>query len=113
MMTLSTIPNAPDALIGIVNRHGDALPMLDLRIAFKLEASAPDISTLFIVAQAESTLVGLVVDEIFQVKYIQNDAIQITQNAGQYITHIISDKNVLYQQINLETLISKYLAPIN
>ena len=113
MMSLSTIPNAPNALIGIANRRGEALAMLDLRIAFHLEASAPDISTLFIVAQTKKIRVGLVVDEIFQVKYIHRDAIQATQNAGHYITHIISHNNVLYQQINLDTLISEYLAPIN
>ena len=87
--------------------------MLDLRIAFGLEATVPDISTLFIVAQTKKHRIGLVVDEIFQVKYINKHVIKVAQNTGQYIKHIISDNNVLYQQLNLEHLLTHYLASIN
>lgn len=112
MMRISQIPNAPSALLGIANRHGDALPILDLRIAFNLHNSELDVSTLFIVAQTEAYRVGLVVDEIFHVKYINKTAIKAAQGTGQYITHVISDAQRLYQQINLETLLTQYLAPI-
>lgn len=112
MLSLSSIPNAPSALLGIANRHGEALPILDLRIAFNLEAIALDVSTFFIVAQTEVNQVGLVVDEIFQVKYIPKGSIKVAHGTGQYVTHIISDEQILYQQIDLEPLLTQYLAPI-
>ncbi len=112
MLSLSSIPNAPSALLGIANRHGEALPILDLRIAFNLEASALDVSTFFIVAQTAAYRVGLVVDEIFQVKYIPKSSVRVAQGTGQYVTHIISDEQILYQQIDLEPLLTQYLAPI-
>lgn len=112
MLSLSSIPNAPSALLGLANRHGEALPILDLRIAFNLKASALDVSTFFIVAQTQTYRVGLVVDEIFQVKYIPKSAIKVAQGTGEYIIHIISDAQMLYQQIDLEPLLVQYLAPI-
>jgi purine-binding chemotaxis protein CheW len=112
MMTLSKIPNAPEALLGMVNRHGEALPMLDLRTAFNLAATPPDESTLFIVAQNDTVQIGLVVDEIFQVKYLNEAAFKSAQAAGRYITHIISDGQTLYQQIGLKALLADYLTHI-
>ena len=108
MMSLTKIPNAPEELLGIANRHGEVLPMLDLRIAFSLEAAPIDLSTLFIVAQSDDLRVGLIVDEIFQVKYIDQRAIQEAHGAGDYISHIISDNQTLYQQMTLQALLEDY-----
>ena len=112
MMSLSQIPESPDAIVGMVNRHGEALPVLDLRLAFNLRTVPPDESTLFIVAQSENYQLGLIVDEIIQVKYIDESMIQESHGAGRYITHIISDGQSLYQQIDLQALLANYLTLI-
>ncbi|MEO1288756.1 MAG: chemotaxis protein CheW [Chloroflexota bacterium] len=111
MMTISKIPNAPDAIIGMVNRHGEALAMLDLRLVFGLYASPPDVSTLFIVAQgeAETYRVGLLVDEILQVRYVVSADIQVAKGIGQYINNIIHVDDTLYQQVTLNAIATDYL----
>lgn len=112
MMTVSTLSNAHDAVLGMINRHGEAVPMLDIRIAFGLLAVPPDESTLFIVAQTQGHHVGLIVDEILQVKYVEDTAFQEAQGVGRYTTHIISDSNMLYQQVDLHSLYQDYLKTI-
>lgn len=112
MMTLSTIPDSSPAIVGMANRHGEALPVLDLRIAFNLQVTEPDESTLFIVSQSETYQVGLIIDEIFQVKYVQATMYKESHGAGSYITHIISDGQSLYQQIDLQALLETYLTRI-
>ncbi len=112
MMSLSHIPESPDAIVGMVNRHGEALPVLDLRVAFNLRVVPPDESTLFIVAQSEAYQVGLIVDEIIQVKYVDSTMFKESHGAGRYISRIISDGQSLYQQIDLHTLLDNYLTRI-
>jgi len=112
MMNLTQIPDAPEAIQGIANRHGEALPIIDLRLAFKVKATPLDISTLFIVAQSGETRVGLIVDEIFQVRYVPESAIKSVQGAGRYITHMISDDEKIFQQMALNTFLTDYLEHI-
>ena len=112
MVAVTELPNTRSANLGIANRHGQALPMLDMRHAFKLPAESVNTSTLFIVAKSEEQLVGLVVDEIFQVKYIQGTAFSTSHGAGEHISHVISDSGKLYQLINLSSLLRAFLSHI-
>jgi len=112
MLALSHIPNVPQEILGIANRHGNALLMLDLRHAFKIEASPLTVSTLFIVAQNGETLVGLVVDEIFQVRYVDRQAVKQAHGTGRYIKQIISSEQLLYQVLDLQVLLDQYLIHI-
>lgn len=112
MMKLTQIPDAPEAVQGVANRHGEVLPIIDLRIAFKVKATPPDISTLFIVAQSAETSVGLIVDEIFQVRYLPQSAFKPVQGAGRYISHIISHGEKIFQQMTLDTFLRDYLSHI-
>lgn len=109
MMSLSTQQTEDVAVAGMVNRHGEAIPMLDLRRVFKVTASPPDESTLFIVAQRKDVIVGLIVDEIIQVKYIDTSMNRDAHGAGKYIRTIISDGKALYQQISMTALLGEFL----
>ncbi|MGJ3240580.1 MAG: chemotaxis protein CheW [Anaerolineae bacterium] len=112
MMTLTQVPNAPAAMLGIANRHGRALSMLDLRIAFKMKIHTIDETTLFIVAQADERVVGLVVDDIYPVIYIAPENRQTIVGTSRYLTHAISTHQQLYQQIDLPALCDDHLAPV-
>lgn len=109
MVELTTVPDAPPEMLGIANRHGEVLPVIDLRETFKLPTKPITVSTLFIVADVKNKYIGLVVDEIFQVKYIREGALKPTHGAGQYITHIVGDGESLFQLLNVTPLLAKYL----
>ena len=112
MVAVTALPNASDAFLGIANRHGEVLSMIDMRMAFNLDTAEVNTSSLFIVAQTDAKRVGLVVDEIFQVKYLPRTTFSTMHGAGQHITHIISDGDRLYQLLNLKSLLSVYLSHI-
>lgn len=112
MLSVSRLPNAPQEVLGIVNRHGEALLMLDLRLAFQLDAAPFDVSTLFIVAQHDEYRVGLVVDEIYQVRYVDTKAVKAAHGAGMYIKRTISSEQMLYQEIDLDNLLQRYMKHI-
>jgi purine-binding chemotaxis protein CheW len=110
MVKLTSTPDSAPEVLGLANRHGEVLPIVDLRKVFKLATEPITISTLLIVVEAKAKRVGFVVDEIFQVKYIMKDTLKPTQGAGQYVTHIVGDGENLFQLIDANSLIKKYLS---
>lgn len=105
MVEVTKIAGAPPALLGVVNRHGVPIPLLDLRIVLGQPSASVGISTLFIVAQFAGKLFGLVVDEVLQVEYAGN------QSAGntRYIEAIVSQNQRLIQVISLRSVLTAVL----
>jgi chemotaxis signal transduction protein len=58
MVELVQTPGINAEFIGIANRHGAVLPMLDLPVIFRLPPTKIDMSTLFIVVQAADRRAG-------------------------------------------------------
>jgi purine-binding chemotaxis protein CheW len=109
MVAVTIMPDAPAEVIGVANRHGEVLPIIDLRKTFRLPAAEMTVATLFIVAEVHEKRIGLVVDEVFQVKYIMGEALKPTHGAGKYVTHLVSDGESLFQLIDANPLLALYL----
>lgn len=101
------LPDTRPEILGVVNRRGAILPLLDLRLVFKQPASPVTSATLFIVAQQDTKLVGLVVDEVQQVEYIP--ATKNAPTSGKIIRGIISHKEQLIQIISLPMIVATFL----
>lgn len=112
MVEVAALPEGDPALLGMGNRHGVVLTMLDLRQVFGLGQVEIDLSTLFIVIATENQRAGLVVDEVFQVQYIQPSTMQAARAAGEYITHIASDGERLYQIVDPAAVLAYYLTDL-
>jgi chemotaxis signal transduction protein len=109
MVERITVADAPPEILGMANRHGTILPLLDLRVVFKQEAPPITSSTLFIVVSGGGRLAGLVVDEIRQVEYLDMRYLREALGTGKYIRGIISYKEHLIQIIALPALINNFL----
>jgi len=105
MVELTSIPDSRPGVLGVANRHGSVLTILDLRRLFELEASNIDSSTLFIAVSHEGKMAGLVVDEVYQVEYVDSEAKQALPTAGKYIRDIVSHKGQLVQFISVPQLL--------
>lgn len=105
MVALTTVPNAPPALMGIASRHGEVLPVLDLRQVIGLPPHTVTANSLFIVVELRGQRVGLVVDEVYQVKYWQWERVHLAQGAGPYIQYIVSEGSDVLQIMALEPLL--------
>ncbi len=79
MVTLTHLPNAPDAIQGIINLQGKAIPVMDLRRRFGLPPQDYGLHTPIILTDVDqgSHTLGLIVDEVAQV--IEIDPEQIEQ----------------------------------
>lgn len=86
LVQITPLPDASPALLGVVNRHGSIIPMLDLRRIFGRQGTAPlTLSTMFLVAQGPQYPAGLVVDEVLGVITLPPGAVTRPQQRGQYV----------------------------
>jgi purine-binding chemotaxis protein CheW len=110
MVELVDLPDARPEILGLANRRGRMLPMLDLRRVFKQPAQPVTSATLFIVAAGGGREVGLVVDEIQQVEYADSLNLQDAPASSKYIHGIISYKGELIPIISLPNLLNAFLS---
>jgi purine-binding chemotaxis protein CheW len=68
---VTTIPNTPEHIKGVINLRGAIVPVLDLRIKFRLGEARYDSFTVMIILNLAGRVVGAVVDSV-------SDVVQLT-----------------------------------
>ncbi|PFU23064.1 chemotaxis protein CheW, partial [Bacillus cereus] len=67
---VTRLPDAPDYIKGVINLRGTIVPVIDMRVKFRLEAKV-DALTVMIVLNVADRVVGMVVDSV-------SDVVQLT-----------------------------------
>ncbi|MCA9914424.1 MAG: chemotaxis protein CheW [Anaerolineae bacterium] len=106
MVALVPVPGASDALLGLANRGGEALPILSLRALVGLAPRSLDAQTMFVVVQAGDAQFGLVADEVEPVRYYPQNAWKRMERAGHWVSHTISEQGKLTQVLHAVSLMS-------
>lgn len=78
---ITWIPENPEAIKGIINLRGSIIPVIDVRIRFEKEERAYDEFTCIIVIEYEDNRIGLIVDTVNEVLYINENSISAPPNA--------------------------------
>lgn len=80
LQAITTVPQTPDHVRGVINLRGKVIPVTDLRRRFALpEADVTDRSCIIVVdvkADDRQFLTGLLVDEVSEVLNIKDDQIE-------------------------------------
>lgn len=63
-VSITPVPKAPAYVAGVINFHGDIIPVLDLRKLFGLPPHEVRLEDRFIIARTSQGLVALVVDSV-------------------------------------------------
>lgn len=76
------VPGAPPFVSAVINFRGRVIPLVDLRVAFDMDAAEPTIDSRIVVIEhaldGEPTLIGLRADKVHEVTSIARD---ITEDA--------------------------------
>jgi len=73
---LTTIPNLPGFIKGVLNLRGEVIPVIDLRERFNMESRPYDQLTVIIVLEIAGQTMSVVVDSVSDVITLQSDAIK-------------------------------------
>ena len=64
MVEITPLPKAPDIVLGLVNVHGQVMPVLNIRRRFRLPEREADLGDQLIIARTTRRRVALVVDTV-------------------------------------------------
>ncbi len=86
MMAITTVPQTPDFVKGVINLRGKVIPVMDLRLRFGMEAIDYNDRTCIIVVeiegQAGTIQIGIVVDAVSEVLNIKGEDIEDAPTFG-------------------------------
>lgn len=79
---VTRIANAPDFIKGVVNLRGTIIPVVDMRIKFRLGQPTYDEFTVVIVLNIAGRVVGMVVDSVSDVMTLSPDQVRPAPEVG-------------------------------
>ena len=86
MMTITSVPQTPDYVKGVINLRGKVIPVIDLRLRFGLPAMDYTERTCIVVVEIATlggtVMVGIVVDSVSEVLNIRSEEIEATPAFG-------------------------------
>ncbi len=84
MMPVTRVPRTPAFVRGVINLRGRVIPVVDLRIKFDAPSAEDTELTCIVVVQlaGQSTVMGVVVDEVSEVLDMAIDQIEETPDFG-------------------------------
>lgn len=86
MMSITTVPRTPEFMKGVINLRGKVIPVIDLRLRFKMEPMDYTDRTCIIVVeigtQAGTVQIGAVVDSVSEVLNVVGNDIEETPSFG-------------------------------
>ena len=79
---VTTIANAPEFIKGVINLRGIIVPIVDMRIKFKLGSVTYEQTTVVIILNVAKRVVGMVVDGVSDVISLKPDEIKPAPEFG-------------------------------
>ena len=109
------IPNTPDFVLGVINLRGIVVPIIDLRLRFKLSSAEFGPLTVMVITKIvqgdKERIVGLVVDEIADVYSVLESEIKEAPEMGgvlatEYINGLTTVDEKMIVLLNVDLLVN-------
>ncbi|ODS31258.1 MAG: purine binding chemotaxis protein [Candidatus Scalindua rubra] len=82
LMDITTVPQSPDYMKGVINLRGKVIPIIDLRLKFSMAEAERTQETCIIVVEVNNSLIGIIVDSVSEVLDIMSEEIEETPSFG-------------------------------
>lgn len=110
--TIARIPGMPDFMIGMINLRGLVVPVMDLRIRFGIDTQEYNSFTVIIIVQVEDRLVGLIVDSVADVVYLEDEMTQGSKDLSigidtKFISGVANIKDDMVILLDVDYLLSE------
>ena len=108
---ITPIPNLPAHVRGVMNLRGAVLPVIDLRMKFRLPEVEYSKFTVIVIAKVEEKTVGLLVDAVSDVLHVSQKDLRPAPDFGadvetDFINGVFQTREHLAVALNLEKLLT-------
>jgi purine-binding chemotaxis protein CheW len=120
LTAITTVPQMPAHIRGVINLRGKIIPVMDLRVRFDFVAGNTEHTCIVVVQvklpDGKPAQMGLIVDGVEEVINLADGDIEATPNFGgqvatEYITGIAKVKGVVKSLLNIDAVISGVTRP--
>lgn len=85
---ITPLPKAPDIVMGVVNFHGEIIPVINIRKRFNLPIREVELDDQLIIARTSKRIVALVVDSVSGVHNLKSSQLIDTSESFQYTDYL-------------------------
>ncbi len=111
MMDITSVPQTPDYMKGVINLRGKVIPIIDLRVKFSMTEQEHTQETCTIVVEVNDSLIGIIVDTVSEVVDVGDEEIEEAPHLGQEIdTNFIMGMGKLKEKLIILLDIDKVLS---
>lgn len=108
---IAPVPGAPAYVLGIINLRGNVVTVIDTRHRFGLPSAEVTDQTRIVIIEADSHVVGILVDAVAEVVYLRQSEIETAPNVGneesaKFIQGVCNKNNELLILVELEKMLS-------
>lgn len=107
---ITPLPKGPEIIMGVINFHGDIIPVIDMRKRFNLPSRELEPEDQFIIARTAKRLVALIADSVIGIHEFNRKQIVNTEQTIPY-TEYISGVAKTEDNLILITDLEKFLSP--
>ena len=119
---ITRVPNSPNQLVGVINHHGNVLPVIDLKQALNLSKTEVGDNTCIIVLaldnDGDASNIGAIVDEVLNVEEVEPNDISEAPSLGkantlEHIEGVFKKDDEFIMILNIERILSDVSQSIN
>ncbi|MBL4761220.1 MAG: chemotaxis protein CheW [Gammaproteobacteria bacterium] len=108
---IAPVPGAPEYVLGIINLRGNVVTVIDTRHRFGLNALEVSENTRIVIIEADQHVVGIMVDAVAEVVYLNQSEIDTAPNVGndetsKFIQGVCNKNNELLILIDLNNMLT-------
>ncbi len=109
---IAPVPGAPVFVLGIINLRGNVVTVIDARKRIGLPSKDMDDDTRIVIIEAGDQVVGIVVDAVAEVMYVNESEIEAAPSVGnddssKYIQGVVSRDNHITILMDLNKLLTE------
>ena len=109
---IAPVPGAPSYVLGIINRRGNVVTVIDTRQRFGLDSADVTDNTRIVIIEADKQVVGILVDSVAEVVYLRQSEIETAPNVGndesaKFIQGVCNKNGELLILVELDKMMSE------
>lgn len=109
---IAPVPGAPAYVLGIINLRGNVVTVIDTRHRFGLVPGEVTENTRIVIIEADSHVIGILVDSVAEVVYLRQSEVETAPNVGndesaKFIQGVCHKNDELLILIELDKLLTE------
>jgi purine-binding chemotaxis protein CheW len=85
---ITPLPKAPDIIIGVINFHGEIIPVINIRMRFRLPSREITLEDQFIIARISKRHLAITVDSVEGVYELEDHQVVDTEEAFPFTDYL-------------------------